>query len=73
MNNGLRRYIKCLSEWMKGLIKLKELREKAGITQQELADKLFISAQSVSKWENGQAFPRIDTFEKLCVPKGWNK
>ena len=46
---------------MKGLIKLKELREKAGITQQELADKLFISAQSVSKWENGLSEPDLDT------------
>ena len=46
---------------MKGLIKLKELREKAGITQQELADKLFISAQSVSKWENGLSEPDLGT------------
>ena len=47
-----------------GLAKLKELREEAGLTQTELAEKLFISAQSVSKWENGLSEPDIDT---LCA------
>lgn len=32
---------------------IKNLREKNKLTQQELADKLFISAKAVSKWETG--------------------
>ncbi len=48
---------------MRGLANLKELRERTGLTQAELADKLYITAQSVSKWENGLSEPEIDT---LC-------
>ena len=43
-----------------------KLREDKNLTQGELADKLDVSDKSISKWENGQAFPRIDTFEKLA-------
>lgn len=37
------------------------------MTQVDLARILNVSDKAVSKWENGQAFPRIDTFEKLAV------
>ena len=50
---------------MSGLKNLKSLREKAGLTQAELADKLYITAQSVSKWENGISEPEIDTLCRL--------
>ncbi len=36
---------------------IKKLREEKNITQQELADKLHISRQAVSKWELGKAMP----------------
>ncbi|MEA4888805.1 MAG: helix-turn-helix transcriptional regulator [Clostridiaceae bacterium] len=39
--------------------KIVELRKKAGMTQEQLADKLGLSFQAVSKWENGQSFPDI--------------
>lgn len=42
------------------------LREQRGLTQVELAKRLDVSDKAVSKWENGQAFPRIETFEKLA-------
>lgn len=44
-----------------------KLRENKSFTQGELAKILDVSDKSISKWENGQAFPRIDTFEKLAV------
>ena len=34
-------------------IKLKEAREKAGYSQKEVSEKLNVSRQSVSRWENG--------------------
>lgn len=39
--------------------KIKELRKKRGITQEQLAQHLNISAQAVSKWENRTAYPDI--------------
>lgn len=44
-----------------------KLREEKNLTQAELASKLDVSDKSISKWENGQAFPRIETFEKLAA------
>ena len=43
-----------------------KLREEKNLTQTALADKLDVSDKSISKWENGQAFPRMETFEKLA-------
>ena len=46
--------------------KLKFLREKKGYTQEEIAHKLNISRQSISKYENGINEPDIETIKKLC-------
>ena len=45
--------------------KIKQLRFKAGLTQEQLAEKLGIGAQSVSKWENAVAMPDITTLPLL--------
>ncbi|WP_242691867.1 hypothetical protein IGJ74_003501 [Enterococcus sp. AZ009] len=39
---------------------LKTLRNTNGYTQEQIANKLFISTQAVSKWENGSSVPSID-------------
>lgn len=39
--------------------KIKQLRQKAGLTQEQLAERLGIGAQSVSKWENAVSMPDI--------------
>ncbi|MBP5730014.1 MAG: helix-turn-helix domain-containing protein [Clostridia bacterium] len=46
--------------------KIKQLRFKAGLTQEQLADKLGIGPQSVSKWENAVAMPDITTLPLLA-------
>lgn len=52
--------------------KIADARAKANITQQELADKLFVSRELISKWENGSRRPNYGTFlqiaEALSVP-----
>lgn len=45
--------------------KLKTERTKKGWSQEELAEKLFVSRQSVSKWENGQNYPSIEIIIKI--------
>lgn len=45
--------------------KITELRKKQGWSQEELAQKLDISRQSVSKWESGGAMPDLDKIIKL--------
>ncbi len=51
-----------------------EIRSKAGLTQQEMADRLFITRQAVSRWENGETAPGIDTLRLIAevfdVPVG---
>lgn len=46
--------------------KLIKLRKEAGYTQDELAEKLDVSRQSISKWESGEATPSIDYVQKLA-------
>jgi transcriptional regulator with XRE-family HTH domain len=45
--------------------KLKELREKEGISQYELANKIFVSRSAVAKWENGLGMPNEESIELL--------
>ena len=40
---------------------LKQYRKENNLTQQELADKLFVSKQAVSKWETERGLPDIET------------
>ncbi len=46
--------------------KIRQYRFKAGLTQEQLAEKLGIGAQSVSKWENAVAMPDITTLPLLA-------
>ena len=46
--------------------KIKQYRFKSGLTQEQLAEKLGIGAQSVSKWENSVAMPDISTLPLLA-------
>ena len=42
-----------------------ELRTKKGLSQEELAEKVFVTRQAVSRWENGETIPNIDTLKFL--------
>lgn len=45
--------------------KLQELRKRRGMTQEELAEVLFVSRAAVSKWESGRGYPGIDSLKAL--------
>ena len=40
---------------------IKELREKKGLTQDQLAEKILVTRQAVSRWETGETQPNTDT------------
>ena len=45
---------------------LQHLRARESLTQEQLAERLDVSRQSVSKWESSLSFPEMDTILKLC-------
>ena len=63
---------------------LKENRKRARLSQEELADKISVSRQTISKWESGDSYPSTQhilmiakyldcSMDDHISPKGWNK
>lgn len=46
--------------------KIKQLRTEKGYTQKDLADKLFVTAQAVSRWEKNEVEPSVSTLTELA-------
>lgn len=46
---------------------IKRLREEKGLSQADLAKKLFISDKTVSSWEVNRTEPKMGMIEALCV------
>ena len=45
--------------------KIQILRKNRGMTQEELAEALFVSRTAVSKWESGRGYPSIDSLKEI--------
>ena len=45
--------------------KLQELRKKKDMTQEELAEALYVSRTAISKWESGRGYPSIDSLKEI--------
>ena len=45
--------------------KLQELRKSRSMTQEELAEALFVSRTAISKWESGRGYPSIDSLKEI--------
>lgn len=45
--------------------KFQELRKRRGLTQEELAEALFVSRTAISKWESGRGYPSIDSLKEI--------
>ena len=45
---------------------LQFLRKRRGMTQEDLAEQMEVSRQSVSKWESNSAYPEMDAILRLC-------
>ena len=46
--------------------KLQELRKQKGLTQEQLAQQLYVSRAAVSKWESGRGYPSIDSLKAIA-------
>ena len=46
--------------------KLQTLRQQKGLTQEELAQALFVSRAAISKWESGRGYPNIDSLKAIA-------
>ena len=46
--------------------KLQELRKQKQLTQEELAEALYVSRTAVSKWESGRGYPNIDSLKAIA-------
>lgn len=46
--------------------KLVELRKSRGLTQEELAEKLYVTRSAVSKWESGRGYPNLDSLKGIA-------
>lgn len=58
-----------MNQYVTGAI-IRELREKKQLTQAELAEKLYVSDKTVSKWENGKGYPDLSLLEGLAAALG---
>ena len=45
--------------------KLQELRKSRGLTQEEIAEALFVSRTAISKWESGRGYPNIESLKGI--------
>jgi len=46
--------------------KLQELRKQRGLTQDALAEILFVSRTAISKWESGRGYPNLDSLQAIA-------
>lgn len=46
---------------------LRAAREKSGLSQREVAEKLFVSAQAVGKWERGESTPTPEAIAEMAL------
>ena len=52
-------------DFVKVGMRIAEHRKRLGLSQEELADKLYVTRQALSKWENGTSVPSLDTLSQI--------
>lgn len=50
---------------------IRSLRKRAGLTQEELAQRLYVTRQTVSLWELGKTRPDVETLQAIADCLGW--
>jgi len=47
--------------------KLQQLRKEQGLTQEQLAEELYVSRSAISKWESGRGYPSFDSLKAISM------
>ena len=50
--------------------RLQEVRKRSGLTQEEFAEQLQVSRQSVSRWQSGRSYPEMEKIIFICKRYG---
>lgn len=50
--------------------KLKRMRDEKSLSQQELAQRIFVSRSAVAKWEQGRGFPSVASLQYIAAEFG---
>ena len=58
-----------MNKYVTGAV-IRRLREQKKMTQEELADRIFVSSKAISKWETGHGFPDVSLLEPLAGALG---
>ena len=58
-----------MNKYVTGAV-IRKLRENNGMTQEALAERIYVSGRTVSKWETGRGFPDISLLEPLAGALG---
>ena len=58
--------VQRMNQYVTGAV-IKELRDKNNMTQLQLAEKIGVSAKTISKWENGTTYPNIEILRDLAI------
>lgn len=53
-------------------VKIRTYRKNAGLSQEQLAEKLCVSRQAITKWESGKGMPDIENLQRLSILFGVN-
>lgn len=58
-----------MNKYVTGAV-IRRLREQKKMTQEELADRIYVSSKAISKWETGHGFPDVSLLEPLAGALG---
>lgn len=47
--------------------RIRKFREKKGLTQNDLADRIYISASALCRWEKGLTEPSVELIYRMCT------
>lgn len=57
---------RCVKEGAQLVLRIKEIRESRGMTQKQLAEKIYVARATVTSWEQGARTPHMDMLPRIA-------